>query len=385
MSNYSDTPNLSVTDKPTMADFLFCVPRYHTNMQPWVRVLQDSGYTVSIHATLQAPTEDHRRVKPQIIPPGWLSRQLLKFAPGSAANKRRSFPSVISYWRILKDENPRVIVVRNITRSFSIVAAVCAVLQRRKVVIYDQESACPPKWTSTWLRRSISKSVKIDQFTARLASPKDIQCAGSTQFIPFGCPFREFKDSFPAQKPHNEIPKILMVAKYRERKGHHTLLEALAKLPPELEYSLTFCGEETSHADKIFREELEASATNLGIRKNISFLANVSPPKMQAVYLDHDIFILPSAREPAAVSPVEAAYCGLVVIVSKDSGTRGYILDKEISEVESLSPQCIYERLTLILQTKDTLRSLQEQTYRYTQSITNDQRVLRSFESYIAP
>ena len=47
--------------------------------------------------------------------------------------------------------------------------------------------------------------------------------------------------------------------------------------------------------------------------------------KIKQFYLDHDVFILPATKEPAAISPLEAMGFGLPAICSNTNGTRFYI------------------------------------------------------------
>jgi glycosyltransferase involved in cell wall biosynthesis len=63
-------------------------------------------------------------------------------------------------------------------------------------------------------------------------------------------------------------------------------------------------------------------------KHNITVEMNLEPERMEDIYLNSDLFILPSYKEPAAYSVLEAMSYGLPVICSNDNGTSCY-LDKE--------------------------------------------------------
>ena len=129
-----------------------------------------------------------------------------------------------------------------------------------------------------------------------------------------------------------------MVAKYRERKGHRILLSALAELVPRLDFTLTFCGGVDGAEDEACREMVKSWSATLGLSDRVSFRDNVAHRDMLSVYRDHDVFVLPSRNEPAAVSPIEAAWAGCCVLVSSDTGTRGYIPPGTDYEFDSSNP-----------------------------------------------
>ena len=74
--------------------------------------------------------------------------------------------------------------------------------------------------------------------------------------------------------------------------------------------SLTIVG------DGVLREQLRAMA-----KPNICFTGFIANEKLKEVYLQHDVFILPSKTEPWGLVVDEALYFGLPVIVSSQVGS----------------------------------------------------------------
>lgn len=309
-----------------MAKFLFCLPRYHTNASPWIRLLMQEGHQVAIHSASVGPTENHSMVTPHIIEVSGFSRWMMLRSKNTSVAELRRSPGLTDYWAELKREAPDVVVIRGVTRWFSRVALVCAILQRRRVVIYDQEDVTPGK-ASTWIRRCGFRMLGIRHVTSRLPIDDNETGFGTASPLPFGCSFASPAVFNSATRTLGWPPRILMVAKYRERKGHLVMLEALARVAPVHDFTLTFCGEQASEADVTFCQMLSDVALRLGIRERLQFMNNVPHTKMLDVYSSHDLFVLPSLHEPAAVSPIEAAWSGCCVLLTRSSGSRGYVPD----------------------------------------------------------
>ena len=327
-----------------MAKFLFCLPRYHTNASPWIRLLVQKGHQVAIHSASVGPTENHSMVTPHIIEVSGFSRWMMLRSKNSSVAELRRSPRLADYWAQLKREAPDVVVVRGVTRWFSRVALVCAILQRRRVVIYDQEDVTPGK-VSTWIRRCGFRMFGIRHVTSRLPIDDNETGFGAATLLPFGCSFASPAIVHSATRALGWPPRILMVAKYRERKGHLVMLEALARVALEHDVTLTFCGEEASEADAAYCQMLSDTALRLGIRERVRFSNNVPHTDMLGVYSSHDLFVLPSLNEPAAVSPIEAAWSGCCVLITRESGSRGYVpggSDFDFIEGESIDlARCI--------------------------------------------
>lgn len=365
-----------------MLKFLICLPRYHTNAVPWVRILKKAGHKVKINVVEIGATENYGLLHPIVFYPCLLSRMLMRWSSGNVANAPYSFPSPVSYWKYLKDENPDVVIVRGVTRWFCRIAAICTILQNKKLVIYDQEDVAPQQWSGTWIRRAFFQFFSIPHFTSRLSSFRAKKMIGCAIPLPFGCQM-EWDRAYALSKRHLQWPpRILMVAKYRERKGHEQILDALAVVAQSTEFTLTFCGEVISQTDSEFCLKLQQRAHSLGISDRLQFKNNVAHDEMISVYSSHDLFILPSRYEPAAVSPIEAAWSGCAVLISQDSGTRGYIPSGKEFEFRADDPSDIVRAVSAVLENSRKLQLTRDLCFTHISTISGEKEILEIFESF---
>lgn len=282
----------------------------------------------------------------------------------------------------MRAEDPDVVIVRGVTRWFCRIAALCTILQGRKLVIYDQEDAAPPARSGTWIRRAVFQWLGIAHFTSRLSSNRGPAGAGDAMPLPFGNPFGPTRIEALANKPLHWPPRILMVAKYRERKGHSSLLRALATISASRSFSVTFCGEEAMPSDTAFCQALRHEAQTLGLTDRLRFQNNVAHDGMISIYASHDLLILPSRMEPAAVSPIEAAWAGCAVLMSRDSGTRHYLPEGAAFDFNPDDPQDIARAIAGAVARPEDLRFARDACFARISSVANDDEILRLFETF---
>ncbi|MBZ9997341.1 glycosyltransferase family 4 protein [Mesorhizobium sp. BH1-1-4] len=347
-----------------------------------MRILTSAGHHVSVDVVETGATENHILLSPNVVTPSALSRRVMLRRPGGIPNSPFSFPGLASYWRHLQAENPDVVIVRGVTRWFCRIAALCAILQRRKLVIYDQEDASPQAWSGTWIRRSVFRQFGISHFTSRLPSYPGAVGAGGAVPLPFGSPFEPIQSGKLQGRPLHWPPRILMVAKYRERKGHGLLLKALSAISTSGPFSVTFCGEEATHSDTAFCQTLLQEAQALGLADRLQFQNNIAHDRMISVYASHDLVILPSLAEPAAISPIEAAWAGCAVLLSRDSGTRHYLPAGPTFDFDPDDPQDIARAIAGLIAGPENLRLARDACFTRISSIANDDVILRLFETF---
>ncbi len=110
--------------------------------------------------------------------------------------------------------------------------------------------------------------------------------------------------------------RVLMVARFVEKKGHRTFLRALSRLPEDYEAWLVGSGS----------LDVGALADSLGVAHRVKIFGRLSDPDLQAAYRGATMFCLPSEitysgdREGIPVSLMEAMAYGLPVIATRHAG-----------------------------------------------------------------
>jgi glycosyltransferase involved in cell wall biosynthesis len=97
-----------------------------------------------------------------------------------------------------------------------------------------------------------------------------------------------------------------------ERKGHHHVIAALAKLP---DTDLVIAGEGPERA------RLERLAVSLGVADRVRFMGSLDQRQLAEVYRALDALVLASSREGWANVLLEAMACGTPVVASSVWGT----------------------------------------------------------------
>ncbi len=106
--------------------------------------------------------------------------------------------------------------------------------------------------------------------------------------------------------------KFLFVGRLSHEKNIHFLLDIFARLA---DFTLTIAGTGSMEA------ELRLKAT-----RNIVFIGHIPNDKMEALYGEHDVLLLPSLIEPWGLVVEEAVYHGMPVIVSDRVGCAAEIV-----------------------------------------------------------
>jgi len=108
-------------------------------------------------------------------------------------------------------------------------------------------------------------------------------------------------------KVSKKVNKLLYIGRLSREKNLIRLIEALNGLP---NINLTIVGTGPQ------KEELERLA-----KDNISFLGHIENKKLQEVFYDNDVFVLPSLSETWGLVIDEAIYFGLPILASKRVGS----------------------------------------------------------------
>ena len=302
---------------------VFIVPRYHTNQYEVINILKKNNHSISIHALITGPTEDHSLIRPTLLKICFISSMIIKLFGEGGANRPRMFPSPIKYYFLLKNEYADVVVIRRPNTFFSIMAAFYARVLKIKIIFYEQ-NILHKKYSI--IRKIIYKSI-LYLFKANWYTP----LKGDPNKFPYK-PNNMYFIPFPVQSEHNNLNKVinypiqlLMVAKYQERKNHVLLLKAISKIKNKYNINLTMVGECVTNDQIQYKNKIIKFVNDNNLNKIVRYIDNVKYISMNKLYLSHDIFILPAKFEPASISILEALSYGLPSICSDTCGTRFYI------------------------------------------------------------
>jgi glycosyltransferase involved in cell wall biosynthesis len=137
--------------------------------------------------------------------------------------------------------------------------------------------------------------------------------------------------------------KILVVANFWPFKDHATLVEAVRILKSRnypCEVSLLGSGP--------LKEIVFSKIKDFGLENYFRDLGRVPYSRMRDLYIEHDLLILPSKKEPIGMCVPEAMACGTPVITST-AVTRTYIKEGENALVfRAQDPQDLAEKIMLM-------------------------------------
>lgn len=294
--------------------FLFTAPRYHTNQHFAVKALQDAGHEVTFLALTNTLSEVYDALSPHVL------------GRSSAMQVARiRVPPLLRFWKLMWGIKPDAVVVRNPNSAYGFLSVATARLMRLTVVFYSQTPMHRKlKWWEIFIRCFPTWLARAKWITPLLGSPDNYPPAfGALRYVPF---VTEPQTSPKEKKWFREgAVSVLCIAKFMRRKNHALFIRAIAKLAEQHPIRATIIGECTIEENFELLSEIQELAVSLGVEELVDIRLNLPYWEVQEEYARHDLFVLPSRNEPAAVSPLEAMSHSLPVICSDSNGTRCYI------------------------------------------------------------
>jgi glycosyltransferase involved in cell wall biosynthesis len=178
-------------------------------------------------------------------------------------------------------------------------------------------------YTNCLYNRRVDGVVAISQSIAGQLIAAGVE-GKKVRVIPSGIETNRFADvpSAPRSSPSMDgVTVIGSVGILEERKGHHCLLKAAARLKAKglrLSYRIAGAGS--------LRQQLERQAASFGLTDDVEFLGFVhdTPAFLAAI----DLFVMPSFFEGLGVAALEAMAAGKPVIASRVGGLAESVLDE---------------------------------------------------------
>ena len=297
--------------------FLFTAPRYHTNQRFAVKALLDAGHRVTFVALRKQHSEVYDELEPVVMGES-------QVAPWLHSN-RWTWPPPFSLRNLFRKLEPDVVIVREPYTAYGLLATALGKLGHARVVFYSQVP----------MHRTVSRhKVAVSSLTTKLVGARHITpVLGSPQLNspPFSA-LRYVPFVMESQIPPEDrewfrcgAVNVTTVGKFYRRKEHVLFLEAIARLSERYDLRATVIGECTTAENRRELARVEAAREELGLQDAVRIKTNLPYHEVQREYAAHDLFVLPSSEEPAAVSHLEAMSHSLPVICSDSNGTRCYI------------------------------------------------------------
>ena len=266
-------------------------------------------------------------------------------------------PPLANFCSLMRRLKPEVVVVRNPNSAYGLLSIVAARIIGANVIFYSQTPMHRQlKWWNVFVRWLPVRAAGAMWITPVLGSPDAHPPAfGCLRYVPFvmepQTPLGQrqwFRDG---------MINVLSVGRFHARKNHRLFLQAVAKLSEKHPVRATVIGECTTSDHQSEFLGIKEVQKSLGLGDRVHFKTNLSYWDVQREYQKHDLFVLPSRDEPAAVSPLEAMAHSLPVISSDSNGTQCYIRPGEngyvfrtddLDDLEECMERIISDRVRLV-------------------------------------
>ncbi len=308
---------------------IFLVPRFHTNLNPIVKVLAKNNNDLEIFTQSQGFLEDYSLLKPRLIQQSLLSTiafSILKLFSNKSQKENLKVKVFLTTEKWIKENilplNPDLIVFRDRSIFSLQLTMICKKFKFKNFVIYNQSPL--NDFTKNPLKIFWRSFFPYPRFTPVNNSSFNINQINNSYFLPF------FSDHVPNTNKEIYEPlclNVLSVAKYRSSKNIILLIHAIANINKKIlrNTHFTIIGQCKFPFEIKYFNKLKYISKLLDISDKITFLTNVPSNEMPNFYIKSNIFVLPSKNELASISILEAMTYGLPVISTDRNGTANYI------------------------------------------------------------
>ncbi len=166
---------------------------------------------------------------------------------------------------------------------------------------------------------------------------------------------KDFLDAVETNKSNRDKVNLLFVGRLVPYKGADMLIEAISKLPKEIQNIIRL----TVVGDGSERNNLEGVVQKFGLENLVNFTGWIKQQETLEYYQKSDIFCFPSVREFGGAVVLEAMACGLPCIVVNNGGIGEYVTETTGFKIDPDSKEYVTQEIANkigILVTDEQLR-----------------------------
>lgn len=149
---------------------------------------------------------------------------------------------------------------------------------------------------------------------------------------------------------------ILFLSRIHPKKGLNTLINTLAKV--DFDFTLNIVGD----GDKTYIDEIKRLSESLNLSNKIVWVGSKYGDEKMQMYLDADLFVLPSLDENFANTVVESLSVGTAVLLSKSVGLSDFVLENNLGWVYNDTIEDLKLKLNDIYSNRQKLVEISEKS-----------------------
>lgn len=352
---------------------LYIAPRFHTNQSEIVKGWIERGDDVNFISYYTAVIEDYSCIKPIVLgysplyyPIDYLYVNLIKRNdPANTAFKiNNGFPPILRMKRELKRLKPDLVIMRDRTL-YTIVANWFCTRYHYPSILYNQSPLWdnPPK--QDFLHRKIRALCPAKRMTPVMGIEGENKQIDKNSFF---VPFVAKPQLAPEKKVYfqNNKIEILSIGKFEPRKHHIMLMTVISNLREQYpDIHLTIIGEATGRLQKEHLQEVLDYRKIHGLEELVEVKTNVPRKETDAFYTRTDVFVIPSTRENASISQLEAMSFAIPVIISDKNGAACYVEEgKNGYHFTDCNQEDLQKKIAAMLENKERIVQMGKESYR---------------------
>lgn len=351
---------------------MYIAPRFHTNQSAVVKGWFNRGDEVLFISYYTATIEDYSDLRPVVL--GFsplfniIDRVYVNILHRNDINAsvfkiNHGFPPILKLRRVIREWKPDVIILRD--RTLYTIAGYLLGRKRSKCILYNQSPLWddPPK--EDWGHRLVYKLTPKYRITPVMGKKNaDKMITDNSYFLPFVVE----PQMAPENKKYfkdNRI-NILCIGVFQPRKNHIMLLDAVNEIAEMVadEIHVTLIGVAAEKNQKEFLQKVEEHISEKQYGDMVTILTNVPKTQMDRYFADTDVFVIPSTREMASISQLEAMSYSIPVICSDTNGSACYVVDGENGyQFRDCDQEDLKRKLLMLLNSRGEIVRMGEKAY----------------------